>query len=77
MAGYSDDDGAANKGFGRCSLYQCEGRLLYMAGYPAPPDFHAPEGWRLSAGGFPIPPPPVGASLDAAIDEVLQTMSDE
>jgi hypothetical protein len=43
----------------------------------APPDFRAPGGWRLSAGGIPIPPPPTGAALDAAIDEVLETMSDE
>jgi hypothetical protein len=43
----------------------------------APPDFRAPEGWRLSAGGIPIPPPPTGAALDAAIDEVIETMSDE
>jgi hypothetical protein len=50
MAGYGDDDGAANNGFGRRSLHQWEGRLLYMAGYPVPPDFHAPGGWRLSAG---------------------------
>jgi hypothetical protein len=28
-------------------------------------------------GGIPIPPPPVGAALDAAINEVLETMSDE
>jgi hypothetical protein len=76
MAGY-DFDGAANNGFGRCSLHQWEGRLRYMPGYPAPPDFRAPGGWRLSAGGVPIPPPPVGAALDAAINEVLETMSDE
>jgi hypothetical protein len=77
MAGYDDDDGAVNNGFGRRSLHQWEGRLLYMAGYPAPPDFRACEGWRLSARGILIPPPPVGAALDAAIDEVLETMSDE
>jgi hypothetical protein len=75
MAGY--DDGAANNGFGRHSLHQWEGRLLYLAGYPAPPDFRAPEGWRLSAGGVLIPPPPVGDALDAAIDEVLETLSNE
>jgi hypothetical protein len=77
MAGYGNDDGAANNGFGRRSLHQWEGRLLYMAGYPALPDFRAPGGWRLSAGGIPIPSPPVGAALDAAIDEVLKIMSDE
>jgi hypothetical protein len=38
----------------------------------APPDFRAPGGWRLSAGGIPIPPPPTGAALDAAIDEVIE-----
>jgi hypothetical protein len=78
MASYeSDDDGAANNGFGRRSQHQWEGRLLYAAGYPAPPDFRAPGGWRLSAGGVPIPPPPQGAALDAAIDEILEGMSDE
>jgi hypothetical protein len=77
MAGYGSDDGAANNGFGRRSLHLWEGRLLYVAGYPAPLDFRAPGGWRLSAGGVPIPPPPVGAALDIAIDEVLETMSDE
>jgi hypothetical protein len=78
MAGYPpDDDGAANNGFGRRSLHQWEGRLLHAAGYMAPPDFRAPGGWRLSAGGIPIPPPPTGAALDAAIDKVLETMSDE
>jgi hypothetical protein len=74
MAGYgSDEDGATNNGFGRRSLHQWEGRLLYVAGYMAPPDFRAPGGWRLSAGGIPIPPPPTGAALD----EVIETMSDE
>jgi hypothetical protein len=49
-----------------------------MAGYPAPPDFRAPGGWRLSAGSVPIPPPPMGrGALEAAIDEVLVTLSDE
>jgi hypothetical protein len=77
MANHSDNDGAANNGFGRRSLHQWEGRLLHAAGYMAPPDFRAPGGWRLSAGGIPIPPPPTGAALDAAIDEVIETMSDE
>jgi hypothetical protein len=77
MAGYGDNDGAANNSFGRRSLHQWEGLLLYMAGYPVPSDFRAPGGWRLSAGGVPIPPPPMGSALDAAIDEVLKTMSDE
>jgi hypothetical protein len=77
MANNSGDDGAANNGFGRRSLYQWEGRLLHAAGYMVPPDFRAPGGWRLSAGGIPIPPPPTGSALDAAIDEVLETMSDE
>jgi hypothetical protein len=43
----------------------------------APPDFRAPEGWRLSVGDIPILPPPTGAALDTAIDEVIETMSDE
>jgi hypothetical protein len=67
----------ATNGFGRRSLHQWEGRLLYAAGYPVPPDFRAPGGLRLSAGGIPIPPPPTGAGLDAAIDEIIETMSDE
>jgi hypothetical protein len=75
MTGYGD--GAANNGFGWCSLHQWEGRLLYLAGYPVPPDFRAPGGWRLSVGGVPIPPPPMGDALEAAIDEVLETLSDE
>jgi hypothetical protein len=49
MAGYGN--GAANNGFGRRSLHQWEGRLLYLVGYPAPPNFCAPGGWRLSAWG--------------------------
>jgi hypothetical protein len=77
MADYGSDDGVANNGFGRRSLHQWEGRLLYAAGYPVPPDFRAPGGWRLGAGGVPIPPPPMGAALDATIDEVLEGMSDE
>jgi hypothetical protein len=44
MAGYGDDDDAVNNNFGRRSLHSWEGRLLYMAGYPAPPDFRAPGG---------------------------------
>ena len=72
------NDGAANNGFGRRSLHQWEGRLLHAAGYPAQPDFRAPEGWRLSAGGVPIPPPPMGrATLEAEIDAVLVNLSDE
>jgi hypothetical protein len=77
MAGYGSDNGVANNGFGLRSLHQWEGRLLYMVGYLAPADFRALGGWRLSAGGVPVTAPPVGAALDAAIDEVLETMSDE
>jgi hypothetical protein len=46
----------ANNGFVQRSLHQWEGRLLYAAGYMALPDFRTPGGWRLSAGGIPIPP---------------------
>jgi hypothetical protein len=48
-----------------------------MAGYPVPPNFCVPGVWRLSTGGIPIPPPPVGTALDVPIDEVLEMMSDE
>jgi hypothetical protein len=52
--------------------------MLHMAGYPVPRDFRVPGGWRLSAGCVPIPPPPVGRdALDAEIDTVLITLSDE
>jgi hypothetical protein len=43
----------------------------------APPDFRAPGGWRLSAGGILILSPLMGTALDAAIDEVIETMTDE
>ncbi|KAK1666290.1 hypothetical protein QYE76_054449 [Lolium multiflorum] len=69
MAGHGE--GAANNGFGRRSLHQWEAGLLHMAGYPAPPDFRVPGGWRLSARGVLIPPLLVGGDeLDAAIDVV-------
>jgi hypothetical protein len=42
------NDGAANNGSGRRSLHQWEGRLLHMAGYPAPSDFRAGVAWILS-----------------------------
>jgi hypothetical protein len=68
----------ANNGFDHRSLHQWEGRLLHAAGYPARPDLRVPGGWRLSAGGVPIPPPPVGsAALEAEIDAVLVTLSDK
>jgi hypothetical protein len=51
--------------------------MLYASGYLAPLDFHVPGGWRLSAGGILIPPLPTGAALDAAIDEIIEGMSDE
>jgi hypothetical protein len=42
---YDDNDNdAANNGFGQRSLHQWEGRLLYIAGYPAPSHFRAPGG---------------------------------
>ena len=77
MAFY-DDDGAANNGFPRRSLHAWEGHLLHQAGYPCPPDTRPPGGgWRLSAGGVPIPPPPRGHALDVAIEEARMTMTDE
>jgi hypothetical protein len=39
---------------GSAGAHQWEGRLLYAVGYPAPPDFRAPGGWRLSAGRRPV-----------------------
>jgi hypothetical protein len=43
MAGYGSDDGAANNGFGRRSLHQLEGRLLYAMGYRRRPTSARPE----------------------------------
>ena len=55
---YPGDEAAAN-GFGRRSLREQESWLLFQANIPAPPDMRAgPTGWRLSAGGVPIPPLP-------------------
>ena len=59
MAARSPDDAAAANGFGRRSLHEQESWLLFQANIPAPPDMRAgPTGWRLSAGGVPIPPLP-------------------
>ncbi|XP_051208719.1 uncharacterized protein [Lolium perenne] len=77
MAFY-DDDGASNNGFPRQSLHTWEGHLLHQAGYPCPPDTRPPGGgWRLSAGGVPIPPPPQGHALDVAIEEARMAMTEE
>ena len=55
---FPGDEAAAN-GFGRRSLREQESWLLFQANIPAPPDMRAgPTGWRLSAGGVPIPPLP-------------------
>ena len=77
MAERFPGDPAVANGFGRCSLADWEGRLLYEAGYPAPPDMRAPQTWHLSAGGVPIPPPPEGAELVEAIDRVRTGMDDD
>ncbi|KAK1603707.1 hypothetical protein QYE76_027380 [Lolium multiflorum] len=37
--------------FTATSTRSWEAGLLHMAGYPAPPDFRVPGGWRLSTGG--------------------------
>ena len=70
-------DPAAANGFGRRSLNEWEGRLLYEAGYPAPPDMRTPQTWHLSVGGVPVPPLPVGADLLDAIQRARAAMSDE
>ncbi|KAK1652951.1 hypothetical protein QYE76_070756 [Lolium multiflorum] len=76
MAFY-DDDGAANNGFPRRSLHAWEGHLLHQA-VPLPAGHEPPGGgWRLSAGGVPIPPPPRGHALDVAIEEARMTLTDE
>jgi hypothetical protein len=76
MADRFPGDGAANNGFGRRSLHQWEGRLLQMAGYPAPSDFRASGGWRLSVGGVLILLPQ-GDAMDTEIEALLASMSDE
>lgn len=71
-----EDDLAAANGFGRRSLRKHEAWALYRCGYPCPPDMRVPGAsggqgaWALSAGGIPVPPIPVGAEFEDAIDEV-------
>ena len=54
-------DGAVVNGFGRRHLHKDEARVLYEAGYPAPPDMCVPGAsgsqgsWHLSEGGVPVP----------------------
>ena len=59
MAEHFPGDAAAANGFSRRSLQECEAWLLFEANIPVSPDMRAgPTGWRLSAGGVPIPPLP-------------------
>jgi hypothetical protein len=61
MAERYEGDGAAANGFGRRYLLETEARVLYEAGYMAPPDMCCPGTWWLSAGGIPIPLEPRGS----------------
>ena len=51
MEWYSAEATVANS-FGRNWLQDGEARLLYEAGYPAPPSMRVPSNWRLSQMGF-------------------------
>ena len=55
MAERYPGDAAAANGFGRNWLYDWEARLLYEAGYPAPPDMRGTGNWQLSLMGFLVP----------------------
>jgi hypothetical protein len=75
MANY---DGAAANGFGRLWLHVHEAQALFHAGYPVPPGFRLPSGWKLSAGGLPVPPIPTGSNRQAAIyGHYWGTLTDE
>ena len=75
-------DGAVANGFGRRSLHAWEAYLFFEVDIPAPPDMCAgPTGWRLSAGGVPIPPvSDVDARPDffaAKVDRVRSALTEE
>ena len=73
MAERFPGDDAATNGFGRLFLHKEEARMIYEAGYPAPPDMCVPTTsgtqatWVLSTGDVPVPPPPEGANHVEAI----------
>ena len=82
MAERFPGDGAAASGFRHRSLHEWEAYLFFEANIPAPPDMRAgPTGWRLSAGGVPIPPvPDVDARPDifaAEVDRVRASLTEE
>ena len=67
MAERFPGDGTAANGFWRRHLHEDEARLLFKAEYPVPPDMRVPGAWRISAGGVPVPAPPIGAARRAEI----------
>jgi hypothetical protein len=48
-------------------LTYAEAEALCASHYPCPPGYWCPLGWRLSAGGVPVPPLPPGAARRLSI----------
>ena len=73
MDRYSTDTMAAN-GFGQNWLQEWEARLLYGAGYPAPPHMRVPSNCAM---GLMVPPVPTGEDRMAEIHAVRERMTEE
>ena len=76
MERYPGDAAAAND-FGRNWLQDWEARLLYEAGYPAPPDMRVPGNWRLSQMGLLVPPIPTSEDRLVEIRAARERMTDK
>ena len=46
---------------------EAEAEALCASNYPCPPGYRVPIGWKLSVGGVPVPPVPLGVARQMAI----------